>query len=845
MEVFYPDWLANPVLVLKKNNKWRMCIDYTSLNKACTKDPFALPRIDQVIDSTAGCELLSFLDAYSGYHQIKLDPADRLKTAFITPFGAFCYITMTFGLRNAGATFQRCMQKCLLPQLGRNAHVYVDDIVVKTEKRGTLLEDLKETFANLRRFQIKLNPEKCVFGVPAGQLLGFLVSERGIECNPVKIKAIERMKKPTRLRDVQKFTGCLASLSRFISRLGEKALPLYQLMKKTTCFEWTDQADEAFLQLKRMMSTPPVLAAPAAKEPMFLYIAAANRVISTVVVVERPEAGKAQPVQRPVYYLSEVLSASKQNYPHYQKMCYGVYYAAKKLKQYFQEHTITVVCTAPLAEIMGNRDASGRVAKWAIELAPHTILYQPRTAIKSQALADFLVDWAESQYLPPAPDSTHWRMHFDGSKMRTGLGAGIVLTSPKGDKLKYTLQIHFAASNNVAEYEALIHGLRLAKEIGIRRILCYGDSDLVVQQSSGDWDAKDANMASYRFLVQQISGHFDGCEFLHVPRADNEAADALAWIGSTRQAIPAGISLEYLRKPSIKPSPESESIFVPADPGAAGFGSGTSAAGPGTSACGPGAAAPEPGSGAAAVSPGTSTTQQAAADSNPPPPNPATLVPVAVMTVVEAPSWAQPILNFLVSRELPADEILARQVQRRAAAYTVINRELVRRSSTGVFQRYVEPEKGIAILRDIHQGECGHHAASRALVAKAFRHGFFWPTALDDAKELVRKCKGCQRFISKQHLPASALKTIPLTWSFAVWGLDMVGPFKTACDGMTYLLVAVDKFMKWIEARPIKKLNGPTAITSSRISPSDMASRTTSSPTMTRTSPKAPWPIST
>ena len=184
------------------------------------------------------------MDAYSGYHQIKLSPADRLKTAFITPFGAFCYLTMTFGLRNAGATFQRCMQKCLLKQLGRNAHVYVDDVVVKTEKRGTLLEDLKETFENLRRFQIKLNPEKCVFGVPAGQLRGFLVSERGIECNPVKIKAIERMEIPTRLRDVQKFTGFLASLNRFISRLREKTLPLYQLMKKTTFFEWNDKAEE-------------------------------------------------------------------------------------------------------------------------------------------------------------------------------------------------------------------------------------------------------------------------------------------------------------------------------------------------------------------------------------------------------------------------------------------------------------------------------------------------------------------------------------------------------------------------------------------------------------------------
>ena len=236
-------------------------------------------------------------------------------------------------------------------------------------------------------------------------------------------------------------------------------------------FEWNDQADEAFRDLKRVISSLPILAAPAEREPILIYIAATTRVVSVVLVVQRKEEGKALPVQRPVYYLSEVLSASKQNYPHYQKMCYGVYLAAKKLKQYFQEHAITVVSTAPLSEIMGNRDATGRIAKWSIAMADHDIRYEPRTAIKSQVVADFLVDWAETQFEPPPPDSTHWRMHFDGSKMRTGLGAGIVLTSPKGDQLKYALQIHFAASNNVAEYEALAHGLRLTREIGIRWIL--------------------------------------------------------------------------------------------------------------------------------------------------------------------------------------------------------------------------------------------------------------------------------------------------------------------------------------------------------------------------------------
>src|SRR5215216_5276886 len=139
---------------------------------------------------------------------------------------------MPFGLCNARATYQRCMQKCLHGQIGQNVQVYVDVVVIKTKESKTLLDDTRQTFANLRRFRMKLNPEKCTFGVPAGKLLGFLVSSRGIKVNPTKIRAIERMELPKCLNDVQKFTGCLASLSRFVCRLGEKALPLYQLMRK-------------------------------------------------------------------------------------------------------------------------------------------------------------------------------------------------------------------------------------------------------------------------------------------------------------------------------------------------------------------------------------------------------------------------------------------------------------------------------------------------------------------------------------------------------------------------------------------------------------------------------------
>jgi hypothetical protein len=244
-EVFHPTWLANPVLVKKKNGKWRMCVDYTNLNKACPKVPFPLPRIDQIVDSTAGCELLCFLDTYSGYHQIKMRESDQLATSFIRPFGMYCYVTMPFGLRNAGATYQRCMQHIFGDHIGRTVEAYVDDIVVKTRKANDLVSDLNIAFGCLRANGVNLNPEKCVFGVPRGMLLGYIVSQRGIEGNPEKVAALERMGPIRDLKGVQRVLGCLAALSRFISRLGDKGLPLCRLLKKHERFSWTAEAQEA------------------------------------------------------------------------------------------------------------------------------------------------------------------------------------------------------------------------------------------------------------------------------------------------------------------------------------------------------------------------------------------------------------------------------------------------------------------------------------------------------------------------------------------------------------------------------------------------------------------------
>ena len=250
------------------------------------------------------------------------------------------------------------MQKCLGEQIGRNIQVYIDDVVITMKQEATLIDDLRETFNNLDRYRIKLNPTKCSFGVPAGLLLGFLVSARGIEANPEKIQAILTMKKPAKLREIQRLVGHVAALSRFIARLGEKALPFYTLMRKSDKFEWNEEAEKAFQNLKQVLSTPPVLVAPRENEPLLLYIAATHQVVSTVLEVQRNEEGKVHGVQRPVYYLSEVLSPSKQRYPHYQKLAYGVFMTARKLRHYFAEHPIIVVNEAPLCSILNNPEAT-------------------------------------------------------------------------------------------------------------------------------------------------------------------------------------------------------------------------------------------------------------------------------------------------------------------------------------------------------------------------------------------------------------------------------------------------------------------------------------------------------
>ena len=271
-------------MVKKLNSKWRMCVNFTDLNKTCPKDSFPLPRIDQLVDSTAGYKLLTFMDACSGYNQIVMDEEDQEKTSFITSRGLFCYRVMPFRLKSARAIYQRLMNKMFHNQIRRNVEVYIDDMLVKMKGEGKHLDDLEETFKTLHQYRMKLNPNKCVFGVSIGKFLGFMVSQRGIEANLDKIKAILEMTPPRTTKEVQSLTRRIAALNRFVSRATDKCLTFFKMLRKA--FVWTDECQNSFEELKKYFTSPPLLSLFKQGEHISLYLAVSPTIVSSALIKE-------------------------------------------------------------------------------------------------------------------------------------------------------------------------------------------------------------------------------------------------------------------------------------------------------------------------------------------------------------------------------------------------------------------------------------------------------------------------------------------------------------------------------------------------------------------------------
>ena len=343
-EVEYPEWLVNVVLIKKANDKRRLCIDFTNINRACPKDSFPLPWIDLMVDTTAGHELLSFMDTFSGYNQINMDPNDQEKTSFITGQGTYCYRVMPFGLKNAGATYQRLVNRMFQKQIGTFVEVYIDVMLVKSIKAELHITHLAKAFQVLKSYNMKLNPAKCAFGVSVGKFLGFIFNNRGIEANPDKINVVLDMLPPSNIKDIQRLTGRIAALSCFVSRASDKCRPFFQVLKKA--FQWDAHCQGAFTALKTNLSSPPILVSPSEGELLTLYLVVSNFATSAALVRERDK------VQQPVYYCNRALRGAKERYPKMEKLILALVTTSIKLRPYFQAHTIEVPTEYPMKQIL-------------------------------------------------------------------------------------------------------------------------------------------------------------------------------------------------------------------------------------------------------------------------------------------------------------------------------------------------------------------------------------------------------------------------------------------------------------------------------------------------------------
>ena len=480
----YPDWIANIVPVEKKDGRIRVCVDYRDLNKASPKDDFPLPHIDVLVDSTAGFELFSFMDGFSGYNQIKMSDRDKEKTAFITPWGTFHYRVMPFGLKNAGATYQRAIVTLFHDLMHKEIEIYVDDMIAKTRCGEDHIEALKRLFSRLREFKLRLNPAKCVFGATSGKLLGFIVSSKGIEVDPSKVKAICELQPPSTVREVRSLLGRLNYIARFISQLSETARPFFKLLKKDAQINWNEDCQEAFEKLKQYLMNPPVLVPPVPGHPLTLYLTIHNESLGALLAQSHPDDGK----ERAIYYLSKKFTVSEQNYSESEKTCVALVWVLHRLRQYTLHYqTFLVTENDPIRYLLNRPALVGKLAKWQILISEFDIQTSSQKSVKGRVIADMLAECpgeAREDNLPDdrilSTEEHTWTMFFDGAVNLSGSGTGAVLISPDGQHYPVAAKLVFPCTNNIAEYEACILGLQAAIDMKITNLKVFGDSALII-----------------------------------------------------------------------------------------------------------------------------------------------------------------------------------------------------------------------------------------------------------------------------------------------------------------------------------------------------------------------------
>ena len=450
-----------------------------------------------------------------------------------------------------------------------------------------------------------------------------------------------------------------------------------------------------------------------------------------------------------MYFVSRALLQTEKNYPILEKLVLALVHAARRLRRYFQAHTIEVLSTYPVRQILLKPEKSGRLAKWAIELGEHEIEYRPRNGIKGQALADFLSELPDESLetakkegegalttVCQAAASGEWKLFSDGASSKEGAGAGLVLVSPANDEITYALKFNFHASNNEAEYEALLAGMKLAIEMGVSKLTAMSDSLLVANQFNGEYDVKDDRMRKYLDCVKSLASRLSEFSITQIPRSKNRKADALSKLASTSfDHLSKRVLVETLHERSI----DSKTVATIEDQG---------------------------------------------------------------------PNWMTPYVEYHQHGVLPSDHNTARKLKVKVSVYTIKDGQLYRKGYLTPWLKCITAKDGVRLLEEVHGGESGSHEGARALTGKIIRMGIYWPDMHKNAKEVTGKCMSCQTFAPVSHQPATSLTSIYSPWPFHQWGIDIAGPFPAAPSGHKYIILAIDYFTKWIEAEPTTSITG-------------------------------------
>ncbi|XP_058765523.1 uncharacterized protein LOC131639017 [Vicia villosa] len=338
----------------------------------------------------------------------------------------------------------------------------------------------------------------------------------------------------------------LTALSRFVAKSAQHALPFFKLLRKEAAFEWSEECERALSHLKHVLSKPPVLSRPNNGEHLYLYLAVSNEAVSAALFREVEDG------QKPVYFTSKALQGPEVRYQQIEKVALALVTAARRLRYYFLAHTIVIRTDQPIKQLLSRPDMAGRMLRWSLELSEFDIQYESRRALKAQALADFIAEMT-SITNPPALTENKWTIYVDGASSSSGSGAGIILENDEGLIIEVSLVLSFNTSNNQAEYEALLAGLKLAEDVGAREVKIYTDSQLVASQISGDYQAKNDVLAEYLTLVKDKMKKFAKAEVEHIPREHNSRADVLSKLASTRKkGGNKSVIQEILSRPSVE-----------------------------------------------------------------------------------------------------------------------------------------------------------------------------------------------------------------------------------------------------------------------------------------------------